>query len=84
MGGYRAPLGAFPAIAPSFERAGVWWGRPCSGSCCKVLVVEVPFLQVAFGTTPLTLVQWGIRGAMASIILWVEEIRNLWAWLVRR
>ena len=47
-------------------------------------MVEVPFLQVAFGTTPLTLVQWGIRGAMASIILWVEEIRNLWAWLVRR
>jgi hypothetical protein len=33
---------------------------------------------------PLTLVQWGICVAMASIILWVEEIRKLLAWLVRR
>jgi len=44
----------------------------------------VPFLQVAFGTTPLTLVQWGICVAMASIILWVEEIRKRVARLVRR
>jgi len=28
--------------------------------------------------------QWGICVAMASIVLWVEEIRKFVAWLVRR
>ena len=59
-------------------------GATLLGLMLQVLVVEVPFLQVAFGTTPLTLVQWGICVAMASIILWVEEIRKRVAWLVRR
>jgi magnesium-transporting ATPase (P-type) len=54
------------------------------GLVLQILVVEVPFLQVAFGTVPLTLGQWGICVAMASIVLWVEEIRKFVAWLVRR
>ena len=54
------------------------------GIVLQILVVEVPFLQVAFGTVPLTLGQWGICVAMASIVLWVEEIRKFVAWLVRR
>ncbi len=59
-------------------------GATLLGLVLQVLVVEVPLLQVAFGTTPLTLAQWGICLAMASLILWVEEIRKLLAWLVRR
>jgi Ca2+-transporting ATPase len=54
------------------------------GLVLQILVVEVPFLQVAFGTVPLSLGQWGICVAMASIVLWVEEIRKFVAWLVRR
>ncbi len=42
----------------------------------QVIVVQVPFLQTAFGTTPLTLEQWGICLAIASSILWVEEVRK--------
>ena len=59
-------------------------GATLLGLVLQVLVVEVPLLQVAFGTTPLTLAQWGICVAMASIVLWVEEIRKRLAWLVRR
>jgi Ca2+-transporting ATPase len=59
-------------------------GATLLGLVLQILVVEVPLLQVAFGTASLTLVQWGVCVALASIILWVEEIRKLLAWLIRR
>jgi hypothetical protein len=54
------------------------------GLVLHVLVVKVPFLQDAFGITALTLLQWDNWVVIASIILQVEEIRKLLAWLVRR
>jgi len=52
-------------------------GATLMGLVFQVLVVQMPFLQTAFGTTSLTLEQWGICLAMASSILWVEEFRKL-------
>jgi Ca2+-transporting ATPase len=43
----------------------------------QVAAVQVPFLQDLFGTTELTLAQWATCVAVASSILWIEEIRKL-------
>ncbi len=43
----------------------------------QVAVVHVPFLNVAFGTVPLTLNQWGMCFVMASAVLWFSELRKL-------
>ena len=42
----------------------------------QVAVVNLPFLNLAFGTTPLTLNQWGVCVAMASSVLWYSELRK--------
>ncbi len=52
-------------------------GAVVLGLVLQVVVVQLPFLQTAFETTSLTLEQWGICLAMASSILWVEEVRKL-------
>ena len=43
----------------------------------QVAVVHVPFLHAAFGTVSLSLSQWGVAIAMASLVLWFEELRKL-------
>jgi magnesium-transporting ATPase (P-type) len=43
------------------------------GVVLQVAVVEVPFLQVAFGTTSMGLNLWLIAIAMSSVVLWFEE-----------
>jgi Ca2+-transporting ATPase len=43
-------------------------------------VVNMGFLNVAFGTAPLTLEQWLVCAAMASIVLWLSELRK---WVCR-
>jgi magnesium-transporting ATPase (P-type) len=49
----------------------------------QVAVVHLPFLNLAFGTVPLSLGQWGVCVAMASVVLWFSEarklVRRLWA-----
>ncbi|WOP18898.1 cation-translocating P-type ATPase [Raineyella sp. LH-20] len=42
----------------------------------QVAVVELPFLQAAFSTAPLTLQQWAVCAAMASLVLWTNELRK--------
>ena len=39
--------------------------------------MEVGFLQTAFTTTHLDLEHWLVVVAMASLVLWVDEIRKL-------
>ncbi len=58
------------------------WGALALGVILQVLVVEVPFLQMAFGTAPLDLAHWGITFALASIVLWADEVLK-WARRVR-
>jgi hypothetical protein len=43
----------------------------------QVAVVHVPFLNVAFGTVPLTSLQWLVCAAMASLVLWPGGARRL-------
>ncbi len=57
------------------------WGALGLGAVLQVLVVQVPFLQGAFGTAPLGLGQWATTVGMASLVLWAEELVK---WIRRR
>ena len=52
------------------------WGAIGLGAVLQVAVVEVPVLQVAFSTEPLDPAHWAVVVAMASLVLWVDEIRK--------
>jgi len=47
----------------------------------QVLVVHLPFLNDAFSTTPLSAGNWALCVAMASSVLWIDELKKL---IVRR
>ncbi len=53
------------------------WASLALGVVLQVLVVEIGFLQTAFGTASLDLMHWGVCFAMASTVLWFDEIRKL-------
>lgn len=42
----------------------------------QVAVVHLPFLNEAFGTSPLTVTDWLIATALASSVIWVAETRK--------
>ncbi|WP_020014879.1 cation-translocating P-type ATPase [Promicromonospora sukumoe] len=64
--------------------AGRWlWAAIGLGVVLQVAVVEVPFLQVAFGTAGLDLAHWAVAVGMASAVLWFDEVRKL-LWRVRQ
>jgi magnesium-transporting ATPase (P-type) len=51
----------------------------------QVLVVHLPLLNTAFGTGPLRASDWIVCAALASSVLWVEELRKVAArWRARR
>ncbi len=43
----------------------------------QVAVVEVPFLQIAFGTASLDLTHWAACISLASVVLWYDELRKV-------
>ena len=53
------------------------WGAVVLGVLLQVAVVQVPWLQVAFGTAPLDVSGWLACVGMASVVLWAEEARKL-------
>lgn len=53
------------------------WGAIALGVALQIAVVHVPFLQTAFGTAPLDLVHWAACIALASVVLWYDEIRKI-------
>ncbi len=53
------------------------WGALALSAVLQVAVVEVPFLQVAFGTAALDPVHWAVCVALASVVLWYDEVRKL-------
>ena len=53
------------------------WGAVLISFVLQIAVVHVPFLNTAFGTSPLTLDQWLTCLAMASAVLWLSELRKL-------
>ncbi len=50
------------------------WGSVGLGVVLQVAVVHLPPLQRAFGTQALTAAQWGVCLALASVVLWVQEV----------
>jgi Ca2+-transporting ATPase len=58
------------------------WGAVLLAAALQVAVVEVPFLHTAFGTASLGLAHWGVAVAMASVVLWFDELRKL-IWRLR-
>ena len=50
------------------------WGAIALSVSLQVAVVEVPFLQAAFGTAPLDITHWFACLVMASLVLWYGEL----------
>jgi magnesium-transporting ATPase (P-type) len=57
------------------------WAALGLAAVLQVLVVQVPFLQDAFGTASLDSAHWAAAIGMASIVLWAEELAK---WVRRR
>ncbi|MDP2867397.1 cation-translocating P-type ATPase [Methyloversatilis sp.] len=61
------------------------WAAVALSAALQVAVVHLPFLNLAFGTVPLSASQWSVCVAMASGVLWFGEGRKLLRrWLTRR
>ncbi len=60
------------------------WAAVALSAVLQVVVVHLPFLNTAFGTTALSWDQWLVCLAMASIVLWSSELRKLLATVIRR
>ena len=60
------------------------WGAIAISVLLQVAVVELPFLNSAFGTVPLTLGDWAVCTALASAVLWGDELKKLVTWIVVR
>jgi Ca2+-transporting ATPase len=64
------------AFAHLFTNGWLWTAMGAS-VLLQVAVVHLPFLQRAFGTTPLSAGDWMECAAIASSVLWITEIRKL-------
>ena len=53
------------------------WGAIALSVLLQVAVVNLDFLNLAFGTVPLAFDQWLLCAAMGSIVLWFSELRKL-------
>jgi Ca2+-transporting ATPase len=53
------------------------WGAIALSLALQVAVVQLRFLNQAFGTTPLPLTDWLICVALASVVLWADEAKKL-------
>ena len=53
------------------------WGAILLSLVLQVAVVHVPVLQVAFGTASLDLHHWLVCAALASVVLWFDELRKI-------
>ncbi len=68
------------ASASAFRALGSnrWlWAAVALSAALQVAVVHLPFLNLAFGTVPLSAGQWAVCVAMASGVLWFVEGRKL-------
>jgi magnesium-transporting ATPase (P-type) len=64
------------AFAQLFDNPWLW-GAVALSALLQVAVVNVDFLNVAFGTSPLTLNQWLQCAVIASVVLVYSELRKL-------
>jgi P-type Ca2+ transporter type 2C len=60
------------------------WAAIALSLALQILVVHVPILNRAFGTTPLSPADWLLCTALASSVLWADELKNCWGAACRR
>ncbi|MFZ1178869.1 MAG: HAD-IC family P-type ATPase, partial [Mycobacterium sp.] len=60
-----------------FFANGWLWAAIALSALLQVAVVQLPFLNTAFTTTPLSWSQWLVCIVLASTVVWVSEIRKL-------
>lgn len=60
------------------------WGAVVLAVLLQIAVVSLPPLQVAFGTRDLDVTHWLVCAAMASVVLWFEELRKFGIRLLER
>ena len=53
------------------------WGAIALSAALQVAVVQLPFLNDAFDTTPLSIDDWLICVGLASVVLWADEAKKL-------
>ena len=53
------------------------WGAIALSALLQIAVVELPFLNDAFDTTPLAIGDWLICVGLASVVLWADEAKKL-------
>ncbi|MGD9895080.1 MAG: HAD-IC family P-type ATPase, partial [Dehalococcoidia bacterium] len=53
------------------------WGAIGLSAVLQVAVVQLPFLNDAFATTPLSIEDWLICVGLASVVLWADEAKKL-------
>jgi magnesium-transporting ATPase (P-type) len=53
------------------------WGAIALSVLLQVAVVQLSYLNEAFGTIPLSLGDWLLCAALASIVLWADEAKKL-------
>ena len=73
---FNARLDIWSAFAHVFVNRWLW-GAIAVSVLLQVAVVHLGFLNLAFGTVPLTFDQWLLCAAMASVVLWYSEVRKL-------
>ena len=64
------------AFAHLFVNPWLWYAIALS-IVLQVAVVHLEFLNIAFGTVPLTIDQWLVCTAVGSSALWFSELRKL-------
>ena len=52
------------------------WAAVALLAVLQLAVVQIPVMNIAFGTVPLSFEQWMLCVAMASVVLWYSELRK--------
>jgi Ca2+-transporting ATPase len=60
------------------------WGAIALSLLLQIAVVQLPFMNDAFDTTPLGVGDWLICVGLASIVLWADELKKLLERRLRR
>jgi magnesium-transporting ATPase (P-type) len=60
------------------------WGAIGISVLLQVAVVQIPFLNESFGTTPLAVTDWLVCVGLASVVLWADEAKKLVEGWIRR
>jgi P-type Ca2+ transporter type 2C len=77
---FNARSSRVSAFVRPFENR-LMWVAVTATVALQIAVVHLPFMQSAFDTAPLGPAQWATTAALASTLLWADEI---WKWRLRR